>query len=103
MLYNWEQELRQFAPTLKAAVLEANQFQHKEAREKWIDTPIWIVSYQTLRMQLSMFASFSFETIICDEAQAFKNDYTKTSQALRQLTSTYRFALTGTPIGESSR
>jgi len=98
LLYNWEQELRQFALTLKAAVLEANQFQHKEAREKWIDTPIWIVSYQTLRMQLSMFASFSFETIICDEAQAFKNDYTKTSQALRQLTSTYRFALTGTPI-----
>jgi len=98
LLYNWEHELQQFAPELQATVLEASQFGSKKLNEACEQAHIWIVSYQTLRMKLDFFTSHSFHTIICDEAQAFKNDYTKTAAALRKLRTIHRYALTGTPI-----
>jgi len=98
LLYNWEHELQRFAPGVEVAVLEAEQFSHLKHKEAWQQAHIWIVSYQTLRSQLNFFEGHHFHTIICDEAQAFKNDYTKTSLALRKLSAAHRFALTGTPI-----
>lgn len=97
LLYNWKQELERFAPALHVAVLEGADLQDKPPAS-WQRADIWIASYPFVRSQLQLLQSYSFLTIICDEAQAFKNDYTKTSRALRQLTAVHRFALTGTPI-----
>lgn len=97
LIWNWKHELERFAPELRAQVLEGAQLHSKE-QQLWQQADIWIASYTFVRSQQQFFQSCSFLTVICDEAQAFKNDYTKTSQALRQLTATHKFALTGTPI-----
>lgn len=112
LLYNWQQELARFAPLLSVHVLDGNDLQTREHGEhqdinrqalqqfplSWQQADIWIASYQFVRSQQQLLQSHTFLTIVCDEAQAFKNDYTKTSRALRQLQSSHRFALTGTPI-----
>lgn len=102
LIYNWQHECEKFAPSLHAIVIEAHELsrgkQSKQLSEKLLNAQLWIISYQTLLQHLSYFTKHSFHTLVCDEAQMFKNDYTKTAKAVKLIAAKHRFALTGTPI-----
>ena len=93
---NWIDEARRFAPTLRplhygpgdrAAMLrEAGPFD------------LIICSYGLLQSQGERLAEVQWETIVADEAQAFKNALTKRSQAIMRLRGGFRLITTGTPI-----
>ena len=81
LIYNWQNEVRRFAPQLLSQLT--------------------LVSYDMLRLHLEDYIHQPFDTIIIDEAQAIKNRQTKKYQAVSQLHCLHRIILTGTPIENS--
>jgi len=99
LLYNWQAEFQRFAPSVRTCVVEASDIKAGIiASQDQLQADVWIVSYQALRQHITIFMGMRYHTLVCDEAQAFKNDYTQTAKAVKAIDATYRFALTGTPI-----
>ncbi len=93
---NWVEEAGRFAPTLRpkrfgpgdraAAIDEAGPFD------------LIVCSYGLLQSEGKRLAGRHWETIVADEAQAFKNPTTKRSQAIMRLKGGFKMITTGTPI-----
>lgn len=101
VLYNWKNEFNRFSPDLDVSVLTGAPEERREKIKTLTDKDVWITSYATLRQDIELYRELTFQTLILDEAQFIKNYATKTSQAIRQLKSSRRFALSGTPIENS--
>ncbi|MFC4023448.1 SNF2 helicase associated domain-containing protein [Oceanobacillus longus] len=101
VVYNWKNEFEKFSPNLTAVVLTGIPDERHELIENSADTDVWITSYATLRQDIEIYREMIFQTMILDEAQYIKNYATKTSRAIREITATRRFALSGTPIENS--
>lgn len=98
LVYNWQNELKKFAPEIRAAIADGSQADRSDIVMQAAQLDVIITSYPLLRRDIGEYAGHSFHTLILDEAQAFKNHATQTAQAVRQLQARYRFALTGTPV-----
>ncbi|OQO70660.1 Snf2 family helicase [Enterococcus villorum] len=96
LIYNWQAEVKKFAPTLSVQVVNGNKKEREELLSRDVD--ILITSYASLRQDLTDYQKRSINYLILDEAQMVKNSSTKTAQALRELNVPQRFALSGTPI-----
>ncbi|MFD1020354.1 DEAD/DEAH box helicase [Thalassobacillus hwangdonensis] len=98
LVYNWKKEIERFAPTLTVRVISGD----KETREAiWnedTDADVWITSYPLLRQDNENYKDYKFHALFLDEAQAIKNEATKTAKATRAIQAEHRFALSGTPI-----
>ena len=57
-----------------------------------------ICSYGLLQSEIERVNKLDWQTIVADEAQAFKNANTKRSKAMMSLQGAYRIITTGTPI-----
>lgn len=96
---NWATEARRFAPTLNVHV-------YAESGERGRETllaqagphDLVIVSYTLLQQAHKDFCAREWHTVVADEAQAFKNAVTRRAQAMYELPSGFRMALTGTPV-----
>lgn len=97
LLYNWEEEVHKFAPEKKTRVIAGT----KQERESLIahidDDDIVITSYGALKRDLAYYIK-PFDFCIIDEAQHIKNPRSLNARAVKQINSSHRFALTGTPI-----
>lgn len=98
LIYNWKLEFKRFAPDLLVDVVVGAKKERIEQISKTSRADVVIVSYATLRQDVSLFKKQSYHSIILDEAQMIKNASTKTFQAIVSLTSNRKFALSGTPI-----
>ncbi|MEA5509993.1 DEAD/DEAH box helicase [Crocosphaera sp. UHCC 0190] len=99
VLNNWEREVKKFAPTLSTLI------HHGDKRSKGKDflkavnkKNLVITSYALIYRDLKSFEQVEWQGIVLDEAQNIKNPQAKQSQALRQLSTQFRVALTGTPV-----
>src|SRR5690625_6806868 len=101
VLYNWKNECGKFAPDLSVAILTGTPAEREKMIKELTDKDVWITSYATLRQDIEQYRELNFQTMILDEAQYIKNYATKTSQAIRQIKASRRFALSGTPIENS--
>lgn len=101
LIYNWEKECTRFAPGLKAVVIAGNREERERLLQDLTDFDLLITSYPLLRRDLELYDSHRFRTLILDEAQSFKNQHSRTAQAVRRISSRTRFALSGTPIENS--
>jgi SNF2 family DNA or RNA helicase len=103
LTYNWENELRRFAPELKVAVAAGDKEQRSSLMEDMQAQAydVLITSYPLLRRDAEWYKDRSFPILILDEAQAIKNSGSQTAQLVKQLSARHRFALTGTPIENS--
>ena len=94
--FNWEAELRRFAPTLNPSVFGAGD------RDAFLaelgPRDVAITSYGLLNTEIERLQSIQWHTTILDEAQAIKNTLTKRSQSAMSLKANFRLILTGTPI-----
>ena len=59
---------------------------------------VLITSYELLKRDLEAYEGIPFFCQIIDEAQYIKNASTQAAKAVKAISSTCRFALTGTPI-----
>ncbi|NWG75342.1 MAG: DEAD/DEAH box helicase, partial [Rubrivivax sp.] len=101
LLANWADEIRRFAPGLRAiiahpsAVPAAELKNYDPARVAGAD--LVITSYGSL-LRLPWLAEIEWHLAVLDEAQAIKNADAKQTRAAKKLRARSRIALTGTPV-----
>ena len=93
---NWLDEAMRFAPTLRPLRFGPGDRAAMLAQAGPFD--LIIASYGLLQTEAERLAEVHWQTIVADEAQAFKNALTKRSKAIMQLQGAFRIITTGTPI-----
>lgn len=96
LLYNWQAELRRFAPTLQVQLISGTAAVRKKQLEAAAD--VYVTSYDLLRRDVALYGEKHFGCCILDEAQYIRNPVTKAAKAVKAIQADHRFALTGTPI-----
>ena len=94
--YNWEREIRSWAPELRVFRIQGDRSTRSEAWKSHAE--IYVVSYETLRNDIQEFDPANFNMCVLDEAQKIKNPNTRVHKAVERLMPKYRWALTGTPM-----
>ncbi|RYY51989.1 MAG: DEAD/DEAH box helicase, partial [Chitinophagaceae bacterium] len=96
LVFNWQNELRKFAPQLSAKIHNGAQRNLGEYFSGGYN--ILIVSYGSLRNDIEQLTAIKWDVVVADESQNIKNTQALTTKALLQLEADMRIALTGTPI-----
>ena len=94
LLFNWQDELKKFAPQLTYYTYYGAQRDLKEAMTK----QLILTTYALVRNDIEQFREQQFHYIILDESQNIKNLTSQTTQAVFLLNGEHRLALSGTPI-----
>jgi SNF2 family DNA or RNA helicase len=96
---NWRHEIERFAPALRPLVHHGSgRVQGEEFLEVLKQHDLIITSYGTARRDLDVLEQITWSDVILDEAQNIKNPGAKQTQAVQQIGSQNRIALTGTPV-----
>ncbi|RIB22309.1 DNA repair protein, SNF2 family [Gigaspora rosea] len=109
LVHNWANELEKWLGPirLKALVMDSKGKKENLIRElrkyagakgKLIFQPVLIVSYETLRINISELKTTQFGLLLCDEGHRLKNSNSQLFQALNSLQVQRRVILSGTPI-----
>ncbi len=96
LVYNWQEEIRRFAPELTCCVLAGTKSTRKAAMSQEYD--VFVTSYDLLRRDIALFEDYTYHICVLDEAQNIKNAKAAVTKAVKAIHSSFRFALTGTPI-----
>ncbi len=103
LVTNWVREFKLWAPEIPVTVIEGDS-----AKRQWIwsqhTAPVRIANYELLMRDrdTAIAPDAHFDLVILDEAQRIKNRNSTTAQIVRSLPRTRSWALTGTPIENSS-
>ena len=92
LVYNWEEEIRKYAPELRAAVIAGNQEERREKIEQYGEYDVLVTSYDTLRRDIPFYEGKEFRCEVIDEAQYIKNHTTAAAKAVKVIKSRHRFA-----------
>ena len=96
LIYNWENEIRKFTPTLSFRIHHgASRTRKKEELE---DHDITITTYGTLRSDIKLLSNIALDYAILDESQAIKNPSSKVTKAASLLQARHRLCMSGTPL-----
>lgn len=93
---NWLAEASRFTPALRLV-----DHSHAQRRVQGVDfdtSDAVLVTYGTLRRDITELATVQFDYVVLDEAQTIKNATTASAKAARLLRAEHRLALSGTPI-----
>ncbi len=101
VIYNWEAEIKKFAPELKARVIAGTKAERRELLSRLMEADVLITSYPLLRRDSAEYGTLHFSCCFFDEAQYIKNPHSQTAQCARKIKAQQRFALTGTPMENS--
>ncbi|MBI5548362.1 MAG: DEAD/DEAH box helicase [Deltaproteobacteria bacterium] len=94
--FNWLRECQRFTPGLRPVLFhEADRDRELASLSKG---DVLISSYGLVLRHAEQLKAQRFATLVVDEAQAIKNPATRRARAVRDLSSDWRVALTGTPI-----
>ena len=94
LLFNWQDELKKFAPQLTYYTYYGAQRDLEEA----LRHQLILTTYALVRNDIEQFREQQFHYIILDESQNIKNLQSQTTQAVFLLNGEHRLALSGTPI-----
>lgn len=99
LLYNWEREIKQFAPSLSVCQ-HTGPRRHKDARilQRY---DVVLTTYQTALRDEDLLATIAFEYIVLDESHQIKNRESKVFKSLSSLIAAHKISLSGTPIENS--
>ncbi len=99
VLGNWEREVKKFGPKIKVMLHHGDKRAKGKAFTAVVaDKNLVITSYALVYRDLKDLQSVTWQGIVLDEAQNIKNSDAKQSQAVRQIETSFRIALTGTPV-----
>lgn len=96
LIYNWEAELKKFAPAL--------DFHIHYGADRVFDQQVFskahliITSYGMVRSDIEHFSNYPFGYVVLDESQAIKNPASQITKAVQLLKARNRVALSGTPV-----
>ena len=96
---NWQREIQRFAPKLRVLVHHGLQRMRDHGfRDVCAAHDVIVSTYALARRDQEQFQDVGWHRVVLDEAQNIKNPTTQQSRAVRALPSTFRMALTGTPL-----
>jgi SNF2 family DNA or RNA helicase len=99
LIANWVREFTRFAPSMTVMVHRgpnrAGVFRELQR------TSVVITTYDTMANDVSIFSSFEWSWVICDEAQAIKNPDSNRRQAIVTIPRRRTIPMTGTPVENS--
>ena len=115
LVYNWENELKRFAPGLTVQTVTGTAPEREEILRIAVQTgmettqaalktavirhpQILITSYDLLKRDITCYEPFQFRFQVIDEAQYIKNPLTQSAKSVKLIKAQTRCALTGTPI-----
>ncbi|MCL2347751.1 MAG: DEAD/DEAH box helicase [Planctomycetaceae bacterium] len=106
LVTNWQREFNIWAPEINVQVIEGTPERRKHLwqLEK---VPVRIANYELLNRDLEYFdkprsqGGPHFDLVVLDESQRIKNRSSATGQAVRKLSRSRSWALTGTPVENS--
>jgi non-specific serine/threonine protein kinase len=96
LLFNWEQELKKFAPSIIYHVHYGSSRDEEFLKQN--DAHLILTSYGTLVRDIEIFKEIAFNYVVLDESQAIKNVQSQRYKAMRLLQARNRIAMTGTPV-----
>ena len=96
LIFNWENEIQKFCPSLKFYTHYGLQRELKETHFEEYD--VVLTTYGVVRNDIEEFAGFLWQYIILDESQAIKNPDARVTKAMMQLRAVNRLILSGTPV-----
>jgi superfamily II DNA or RNA helicase len=94
---HWLAQINNVAPRLSAQILHAKDML-KSLTNNATQHRVLLASYGLIRHHIEMLSTWQVDLLILDEAQMIKNQASLTTQAIKRLRASQRFALTGTPI-----
>lgn len=103
LVTNWQRELQVWAPEIPVAIIQGDA-----TRRQWLwknpAAPIKIANYELLMRDAEWITEggLHFDLVALDEAQRIKNRNSTTSQIARAIPRTRSWALTGTPVENST-
>lgn len=98
LVYNWQEEVIKFAPSLKAVVISGQPDERLEQLKNINNVDLVITSYGLIRRDVEFYKKTTFKYCFLDEAQHIKNPNTLNAKSVKQIKAKSYFALTGTPI-----
>ncbi len=101
LVYNWELELKRFAPSLKVLVVTGNAQEREERLLHMEEYHVVVTSYDLLKRDIGWYENMVFRFQVIDEAQYIKNPLTQNARTVKAIRAVTRFALTGTPVENS--
>jgi SNF2 family DNA or RNA helicase len=96
LIFNWENEIQKFCPSLRHYTYYGLQREFTEAHFSEYD--IVLTTYGVVRNDLENLSGFLWQYIILDESQAIKNPDARVTKAVQQLHAVNRVILSGTPV-----
>ena len=108
LVTNWQREFALWAPEVPVQVIEGNPERRKHLWQRHFDKiPVRIANYELLNRDLEYYdqprsqGGPHFDLVILDESQRIKNRNSATGHAVRKLSRSRSWALTGTPVENS--
>ena len=98
LLYNWESEIKKFAPNLSVHIHYGIDREKESLTELVKENDVILTSYGVIKRDSKLFLKKTFPRIIIDEAQNIKNPDSDQSKVIKLLKTKSKIALTGTPI-----
>ncbi len=96
LIHNWREEAERFAPDLRVLSLHG-----KERSSRFAEIPnhdLILTTYPLVWRDIETLKDQRFHLLILDEAQMVKNAQGRAAEAIREIPTRHRLALTGTPL-----
>lgn len=101
LAYNWVYEFNKFGSDIKVLLMVGNRKDRDNLFESRYNYDVIITTYGLLREDEEKYVD-NYHTVIIDEAQNIKNYMAGVSKAVKRINAKTKFALTGTPIENST-
>ncbi len=98
---NWRLEIERFAPRLKVLIAHPSRIPSAELKKlskKRVEAHHAVITTYGTAMRTAWMKEYPWRHLILDEAQAIKNPGAKQTRAVKAMQSSWRVALTGTPV-----
>jgi len=96
LIFNWENELLKFCPSLKFHIHYGSQRELNETHFTAFD--VVLTTYGVVRNDVDELSGFLWQYVILDESQAIKNPDARVTKAVKELRAVNRVILSGTPV-----
>lgn len=96
LLYNWQSEVKRFAPQLLVGVYHGPSRNIKDADCQQAD--IILSTYGVVRSDADLLKKQKWQVLVIDEAQNIKNSDTAQSKAIHSIPANTHIAMSGTPV-----
>lgn len=101
LVFNWLAESKRFTPSLRILCLDGPQHTLKQLDIAPYD--LLIITYSRLTLGINYLKKLPFDFLILDESQQIKNPDSQRYKAVKEIQAKSKFALTGTPLENSSQ